>query len=47
MKESGRKQGAASPCAACKLPRRRCGQDCVFAAYFPADEPHIEKQILP
>ncbi|KAK7251957.1 hypothetical protein RIF29_35587 [Crotalaria pallida] len=40
MKEIGRKQGAASPCAACKLLRRRCAQDCVFAPYFPADEPH-------
>ncbi|KAL4278443.1 hypothetical protein GQ457_03G040680 [Hibiscus cannabinus] len=40
MKESGRKQGAAAPCAACKLLRRRCAQDCVFAPYFPADEPH-------
>nr|KAJ0198081.1 hypothetical protein LSAT_V11C700386100 [Lactuca sativa] len=46
MKESstsggaGRKQGAASPCAACKLLRRRCSHDCVFAPYFPADEPH-------
>ncbi|KAM0063611.1 putative transcription factor AS2-LOB family [Helianthus anomalus] len=37
---SGRKQGAAAPCAACKLLRRRCSQDCVFAPYFPADEPH-------
>lgn len=41
MKESGgRKQGAISPCAACKLLRRRCAHDCVFAPYFPADEPH-------
>nr|WKV35342.1 lateral organ boundaries domain protein 5 [Ipomoea batatas]GMD61795.1 LOB domain-containing protein 4-like [Ipomoea batatas] len=42
MKESWRKQGgsAASPCAACKLLRRRCAKDCVFAPYFPADEPH-------
>ncbi|CAK9314676.1 unnamed protein product [Citrullus colocynthis] len=42
MKEiSGRKQGISlSPCAACKLLRRRCAQDCVFAPYFPADEPH-------
>ncbi|PIA25371.1 hypothetical protein AQUCO_11800035v1 [Aquilegia coerulea] len=39
MKENGRKQGATSPCAACKLLRRRCAQDCVFAPYFPADEP--------
>nr|XP_027063203.1 LOB domain-containing protein 4-like [Coffea arabica] len=29
-----------SPCAACKLLRRRCSQECVFAPYFPADEPH-------
>ncbi|XP_020231156.1 LOB domain-containing protein 4 [Cajanus cajan] len=40
MKEGGRKQGATSPCAACKLLRRRCANDCVFAPYFPADEPH-------
>lgn len=41
MKENigSRKQGAASPCAACKLLRRRCAHDCVFAPYFPADEP--------
>ncbi|WVZ03224.1 hypothetical protein V8G54_024030 [Vigna mungo] len=40
MKDGGRKQGVMSPCAACKLLRRRCAQDCVFAPYFPADEPH-------
>ncbi|XP_051142244.1 LOB domain-containing protein 4-like [Andrographis paniculata] len=41
MKESSsRKQGAASPCAACKLLRRRCAEDCMFAPYFPAEEPH-------
>ncbi|OMO65919.1 hypothetical protein COLO4_30929 [Corchorus olitorius] len=39
MKESGRKQGAPAPCAACKLLRRRCAEGCVFAPYFPADEP--------
>ncbi|CAL0333674.1 unnamed protein product [Lupinus luteus] len=39
MKEGGRKQGAMSPCAACKLLRRRCAQDCVFAPYFPANQP--------
>ncbi|KAG9136284.1 hypothetical protein Leryth_003874 [Lithospermum erythrorhizon] len=32
--------GAPPPCAACKLLRRRCAKDCVFAPYFPADEPH-------
>ncbi|RDY13647.1 LOB domain-containing protein 4, partial [Mucuna pruriens] len=40
MKVGGKKQGAMSPCAACKLLRRKCAQDCVFASYFPADEPH-------
>ncbi|GFP98777.1 LOB domain-containing protein 4 [Phtheirospermum japonicum] len=38
--EGSRKQGAAPPCAACKLLRRRCADDCVFAPYFPADQPH-------
>ncbi|XP_055804593.1 LOB domain-containing protein 4-like [Solanum dulcamara] len=38
MKECGK--NSSSPCAACKLLRRRCGHDCVFAPYFPADEPH-------
>ncbi|XP_057441762.1 LOB domain-containing protein 12-like [Lotus japonicus] len=28
-----------SPCASCKLLRRRCTKDCTFAPYFPADEP--------
>ncbi|RWW19656.1 hypothetical protein GW17_00016270, partial [Ensete ventricosum] len=40
MKEEGRKNSPVSPCAACKLLRRRCTQECVFAPYFPADEPH-------
>ncbi|XP_019418728.1 PREDICTED: LOB domain-containing protein 4-like [Lupinus angustifolius] len=41
MKEGcGRKHGAATPCAACKLLRRKCGQDCVFAPYFPPNEAH-------
>lgn len=43
MKDSGRRVGgggSSSPCAACKLLRRRCSQDCVFAPYFPAEEPH-------
>ncbi|GMI92027.1 PEACOCK 1 [Hibiscus trionum] len=29
-----------SPCASCKLLRRRCAQDCIFAPYFPSDDPH-------
>ncbi|XP_071707960.1 LOB domain-containing protein 12-like [Rutidosis leptorrhynchoides] len=29
-----------SPCASCKLLRRRCTKDCIFAPYFPPEEPH-------
>ncbi|KAE8713462.1 LOB domain-containing protein 3 [Hibiscus syriacus] len=32
--------GGSSPCASCKLLRRRCAKDCIFAPYFPSDEPH-------
>ncbi|KAK6928384.1 Lateral organ boundaries, LOB [Dillenia turbinata] len=28
-----------SPCAACKFLRRKCLPDCVFAPYFPPEEP--------
>ncbi|KAK7385789.1 hypothetical protein VNO78_31650 [Psophocarpus tetragonolobus] len=31
--------GGNSPCASCKLLRRRCTKDCTFAPYFPSDEP--------
>ncbi|VFQ91880.1 unnamed protein product [Cuscuta campestris] len=27
------------PCAACKLLRRKCTPDCIFASYFPPEEP--------
>ncbi|XP_073133350.1 LOB domain-containing protein 4-like [Henckelia pumila] len=40
IKCGSRKQGTVSPCAACKLLRRRCAEDCLFAPYFPATEPH-------
>uniref|UniRef100_A0A7N0V2R1 LOB domain-containing protein n=1 Tax=Kalanchoe fedtschenkoi TaxID=63787 RepID=A0A7N0V2R1_KALFE len=29
-----------SPCAACKILRRRCADKCVLAPYFPPTEPH-------
>ncbi|XP_068667737.1 LOB domain-containing protein 1-like [Aristolochia californica] len=29
-----------SPCAACKILRRRCVEKCVLAPYFPPSEPH-------
>ncbi|KAG6548731.1 hypothetical protein Mapa_009741 [Marchantia paleacea] len=28
-----------SPCAACKHLRRKCTAECVFAPYFPANQP--------
>ncbi|CAJ1946647.1 unnamed protein product [Sphenostylis stenocarpa] len=28
-----------SPCAACKFLRRKCMPDCIFAPYFPPEEP--------
>ncbi|XP_059457714.1 LOB domain-containing protein 1-like [Corylus avellana] len=28
-----------SPCAACKILRRRCGEKCILAPYFPPTEP--------
>ncbi|ESR59816.1 hypothetical protein CICLE_v10017006mg [Citrus x clementina] len=28
-----------APCAACKCLRRKCMPDCVFAPYFPPEEP--------
>ncbi|VVA91549.1 unnamed protein product [Arabis nemorensis] len=41
MRQKGhRRGGAVSPCAACKLLRRKCVKDCVFAPYFPAKEPY-------
>ncbi|GAB4847872.1 LOB domain-containing protein 25 [Ancistrocladus abbreviatus] len=27
------------PCAACKFLRRKCVKDCIFAPYFPPEEP--------
>lgn len=33
------KTSGSSPCASCKLLRRRCAKDCVFAPYFPASQP--------
>ncbi|KAF5467473.1 hypothetical protein F2P56_017294 [Juglans regia] len=32
--------GGNSPCASCKLLRRRCAKDCTFSPYFPSDDPH-------
>ncbi|XP_054811081.1 LOB domain-containing protein 1-like [Prosopis cineraria] len=32
-------QAVVSPCAACKILRRRCAEKCVLAPYFPPSEP--------
>ncbi|KAF7830916.1 LOB domain-containing protein 12-like [Senna tora] len=31
--------GGIPPCASCKLLRRRCAENCIFAPYFPSDDP--------
>ncbi|THU59604.1 hypothetical protein C4D60_Mb07t03840 [Musa balbisiana] len=36
---------ASSPCAACKFLRRKCQPDCVFAPYFPPDQPQKFVQV--
>ena len=37
---SGSGSSSSPPCASCKLLRRRCTQECVFAPYFPPEDPH-------
>lgn len=37
--------GSSTPCASCKLLRRRCARDCVFAPYFPPDNPQKFVQV--
>jgi hypothetical protein len=37
--EAAMKSAVSTPCAACKLLRRRCTKECVFAPYFPPEEP--------
>ncbi|KAG6570638.1 LOB domain-containing protein 12, partial [Cucurbita argyrosperma subsp. sororia] len=32
-------EASSSPCASCKLLRRRCTKDCIFAPYFPPNDP--------
>ncbi|CAA0840927.1 LOB domain-containing protein 36 [Striga hermonthica] len=36
---SSSSSSTSSPCAACKCLRRKCTQECVFAPYFPPDNP--------
>jgi hypothetical protein len=40
MAGSGSSGSSSAPCASCKLLRRRCTQECVFAPYFPPEDPH-------
>jgi hypothetical protein len=37
---AGSGSGSSPPCASCKVLRRRCTQECVFAPYFPPEDPH-------
>ncbi|KAG6528929.1 LOB domain-containing protein 25-like [Zingiber officinale] len=36
---SSSSSATSSPCAACKLLRRKCAPECVFAPHFPPDQP--------
>ncbi|XP_012853105.1 PREDICTED: LOB domain-containing protein 36 isoform X1 [Erythranthe guttata] len=38
-KKTKKMSSSNSPCAACKCLRRKCTQECVFAPYFPPDNP--------
>eukprot|EP01018_Ginkgo_biloba_P034925 Gb_00144 [translate_table: standard] len=37
MEDTSRRR-VASPCAACKILRRRCAEKCLLAPYFPPDD---------
>ncbi|KAH0460055.1 hypothetical protein IEQ34_010718 [Dendrobium chrysotoxum] len=37
---SGGQAAVSTPCAGCKFLRRKCQADCIFAPYFPPDNPH-------
>ncbi|KAK6798459.1 hypothetical protein RDI58_006162 [Solanum bulbocastanum] len=39
LERNRRMSSTNSPCAACKFLRRKCTQECVFAPYFPPDQP--------
>ncbi|OIT38439.1 PREDICTED: LOB domain-containing protein 6 [Nicotiana attenuata] len=39
MSSSSSSLSSNSPCAACKFLRRKCQPECVFAPYFPPDQP--------
>ncbi|KAG0620931.1 hypothetical protein M758_4G255800 [Ceratodon purpureus] len=42
-------QGTSSVCAACRVLRRKCTAQCLFAPYFPPDQPqkfaHVHKWV--
>ncbi|KAH9312558.1 hypothetical protein KI387_005842, partial [Taxus chinensis] len=40
MNNFGSGKAAVFPCATCKILRRRCGDKCMLAPYFPPDNPH-------
>ncbi|KAF5752585.1 putative LOB domain-containing protein [Tripterygium wilfordii] len=35
----GQESRSSSSCAACKLLKRRCSPDCIFAPHFPSNDP--------
>ncbi|CAI8597478.1 unnamed protein product [Vicia faba] len=39
MSSSLQSNNNSAPCAACKIQRRKCTQDCIFKPYFPSNNP--------
>ncbi|XP_058783683.1 LOB domain-containing protein 36-like [Vicia villosa] len=39
MSSSSSSNNNSPPCAACKIQRRKCTQDCIFKPYFPSNNP--------
>eukprot|EP00253_Pinus_taeda_P015720 PITA_15720 len=39
MREGNQRPKVANPCSACRTLRRRCGDKCVLAPYFPPNDP--------
>jgi hypothetical protein len=39
MSDNASKPGSMSPCAGCKIQRKKCTENCVLAPYFPQSDP--------
>ncbi|KAH9330335.1 hypothetical protein KI387_002443, partial [Taxus chinensis] len=39
MDDTRKELQTGSSCGACKIRKRKCGDECLFAPYFPQDNP--------